>query len=145
MGYGAPLWTDVAQKPRSPLQASDGYHVRWKIIPACNVSVFLALFVLLLWASHTHTCLLSTGYAYVQVSPATEHITGDSWWTDYQKVSNQLISKRGSRDEFSSMVTTCKNAGVGVLVDAIWNHMAGSDSGTGVAGTCEYISFFSYE
>lgn len=89
--------------------------------------------------------LFPTGYAYVQVSPATEHITGDSWWTDYQKVSNQLISKRGSRDEFASMVSTCNNAGVGVLVDAIWNHMAGSDSGTGVAGTCEYAASFRCE
>lgn len=120
---------------------------RCRTILAWNISALSTLFAQLLWPFVTHTPVSSsqTGYAYVQVSPATEHITGDSWWTDYQKVSNQLISKRGSRDEFSNMVTTCNNAGVGVLVDAIWNHMAGSDSGTGVAGTCEYATVFACE
>jgi alpha-amylase len=32
------------------------------------------------------------------------------------------------------MVDTCKNAGVGVLVDVVLNHMT-AGSGTGVAGT----------
>ncbi|NEE19527.1 glycosidase, partial [Streptomyces sp. SID7499] len=27
------------------------------------------------------------GYGYVEVSPATEHIQGDQWWTSYQPVS----------------------------------------------------------
>ncbi|KAG8789488.1 hypothetical protein FRC20_003833 [Serendipita sp. 405] len=75
------------------------------------------------------------GYGYVQVSPVTEHITGTQWWTDYQVVSYTVTSKRGNRSQFLNMVTTCHNAGVSVLVDAILNHMTGKDSGTGVAGS----------
>ena len=33
------------------------------------------------------------------------------------------------------MVDTCHAAGVKVLADAVFNHMSGSDSGTGTAGT----------
>ena len=36
------------------------------------------------------------------------------------------------------MVTTCHNAGVLVLVDTLLNHMAGINSGTGVAGSSKY-------
>ncbi|KAI1787696.1 glycoside hydrolase family 13 protein [Ganoderma leucocontextum] len=75
------------------------------------------------------------GYGYVQVNPPQEHIQGDSWWTDYQAVSYQLASKHGSRDQFANMVNTCHAAGVGVIVDTIWNHMSGLDSGTGYAGS----------
>ncbi|KAG6907896.1 hypothetical protein DXG01_007003 [Tephrocybe rancida] len=35
------------------------------------------------------------GYGYVQVSPAYEHVQGANWWSDYQPVSYQLVSKRG--------------------------------------------------
>ena len=89
------------------------------------------------------------------MSPPQEHVTGDQWWTDYQPVSYILTSKRGNRDQFANMISTCHAAGVGVivgkchrmcpriagayhalrLIDTIWNHMAGSDSGTGVAGS----------
>ncbi|KAJ1307095.1 hypothetical protein OPQ81_001213 [Rhizoctonia solani] len=75
------------------------------------------------------------GYGFVQVSPPAEHITGSQWWTDYQPVSYTLTSKRGNRSQFQSMVTTCQNAGVGVIADTIFNHMAGIDSGTGVGGS----------
>ncbi|TEB26677.1 glycoside hydrolase [Coprinellus micaceus] len=75
------------------------------------------------------------GYGFVQVSPPSEHITGSQWWTDYQPVSYTLTSKRGSRDQFRNMVNTCKNAGVGIIADTIWNHMAGIDSGTGIGGS----------
>ncbi|KAH7318869.1 glycoside hydrolase [Rhizoctonia solani] len=75
------------------------------------------------------------GYGFVQVSPPAEHITGSQWWTDYQPVSYILTSKRGNRSQFQNMITTCKNAGVGVIADTIFNHMAGIDSGTGVAGS----------
>ncbi|TFY72139.1 hypothetical protein EVG20_g879 [Dentipellis fragilis] len=74
------------------------------------------------------------GYAYVQASPAQEHVTGDQWWTDYQPVTYTLTSKRGDRAQYQNMINTCHNAGVLVIADTIWNHMAGSDSGTGVAG-----------
>ncbi|KAF6746692.1 glycoside hydrolase superfamily [Ephemerocybe angulata] len=75
------------------------------------------------------------GYGFVQVSPPAEHIQGSQWWTDYQPVSYTLTSKRGNREQFQNMVTACHNAGVGVIADTIWNHMAGIDSGTGVAGS----------
>ncbi|KAG8709015.1 hypothetical protein FRC11_005970 [Ceratobasidium sp. 423] len=75
------------------------------------------------------------GYGFVQVSPPAEHIAGSQWWTDYQPVSYTLSSKRGNRSQFQNMITTCKNAGVGVIVDTIFNHMAGIDSGTGVGGS----------
>ncbi|KAG8948519.1 hypothetical protein FRC04_009729 [Tulasnella sp. 424] len=75
------------------------------------------------------------GYGYVQVSPPQEHITGTQWWTDYQPTSYQLVSKRGDRSKFANMISTCHAAGVGVIADTIWNHMAGIDSGTGTAGT----------
>ncbi|EJF58002.1 glycoside hydrolase family 13 protein [Dichomitus squalens] len=75
------------------------------------------------------------GYGYVQVNPPQEHIQGDSWWTDYQAVSYQLTSKHGNRDQFANMVQACHAAGVGVIVDTIWNHMSGVDSGNGYAGS----------
>ena len=50
------------------------------------------------------------------MSPPQEHITGDQWWTDYQPVSYILTSKRGDRDQFANMISTCHAAGVGVIV-----------------------------
>ncbi|KAF8603081.1 glycoside hydrolase [Ceratobasidium sp. AG-I] len=87
------------------------------------------------WDSIAAECtsfLGPAGYGYVQVSPPAEHITGSQWWTDYQPVSYILTSKRGSRSQFQT-------AGVGVIADAIFNHMAGIDSGTGVAGSTHYV------
>ncbi|KAK6980929.1 alpha-amylase [Favolaschia claudopus] len=75
------------------------------------------------------------GYGYVQVSPPQEHIQGSQWWTDYQPVSYILTSKRGNQDQFQSMVNACHAAGVNVIVDTLFNHMAGVDSGTGSAGS----------
>ncbi|KIY73061.1 glycoside hydrolase family 13 protein [Cylindrobasidium torrendii FP15055 ss-10] len=75
------------------------------------------------------------GYGFVQVSPPAEHISGDQWWTDYQPVSYNIASKRGTRDQFSSMVSACHDAGVSVIADTILNHMAGTESGTGTGGS----------
>ncbi|KAG8780945.1 hypothetical protein FRC12_022401 [Ceratobasidium sp. 428] len=75
------------------------------------------------------------GVGFVQVNPPQEHLSGDQWWVDYQAVSYQLQSKRGSRQDFAEMIGRCHNAGVKVIVDTIWNHMAGVDAGTGTAGT----------
>ncbi|KAJ7093195.1 glycoside hydrolase superfamily [Mycena epipterygia] len=85
-------------------------------------------------ASECTSFLGPAGYGYVQVSPASEHITGSQWWTDYQTVSYKLTSKRGSRTQFSNMVTACNSAGVGVIVDVVFNHMT-AGSGTGFAGS----------
>ncbi|KAJ6500680.1 alpha-amylase [Mycena sanguinolenta] len=88
------------------------------------------------WESVASECasfLGPAGFGYVQVSPANEHITGTQWWTDYQPVSYTLTSKRGSRAQFSAMVSTCNKAGVGVIADVVLNHMT-AGSGVGFAG-----------
>jgi len=69
-----------------------------------------------------------------QVSPAMEHITGPNWWTRYQPVSYQIVSRSGDRAQFASMVKRCKEAGVGIYADVVFNHMA-AGSGTGLNGT----------
>ncbi|MFI9024371.1 alpha-amylase family protein [Streptomyces sp. NPDC053560] len=74
------------------------------------------------------------GYGYVEVSPASEHIKGDQWWTSYQPVSYKIAGRLGDRDAFASMVSACHEAGVKVVADAVINHMS-SGSGTGTGGT----------
>ncbi|AUH40018.1 carbohydrate-binding module family 20 domain-containing protein [Streptomyces sp. CMB-StM0423] len=74
------------------------------------------------------------GYGYVQVSPPQEQIQGGQWWTAYQPVSYRIESRLGNRDQFRNMVGTCRDAGVGVVVDAVINHMS-AGSGTGTAGS----------
>lgn len=74
------------------------------------------------------------GYGYVEVSPASEHIKGDQWWTSYQPVSYKIAGRLGDRNAFASMVRTCHGAGVKVIADAVINHMA-AGSGTGTGGT----------
>ncbi|MFC5288170.1 carbohydrate-binding module family 20 domain-containing protein [Actinokineospora guangxiensis] len=75
------------------------------------------------------------GYGYVEVSPATEHIQGPQWWTVYQPVSYKIAGRLGDRAAFANMVTTCRNAGVKVIADAVINHMAGISGGVGTGGT----------
>ncbi|KAJ6511964.1 glycoside hydrolase superfamily, partial [Mycena vitilis] len=89
------------------------------------------------WDSVAAECtsfLGPAGYGYAQVSPASEHIQGEQWWTDYQPVSYILTSKRGNRTQFINMVSTCANAGVGILVDVVTNHMT-AGGGTGFGGS----------
>lgn len=95
------------------------------------------------WSSIATECtnvLGPKGYGGVQVSPPQEHVVlsgrGYPWWQDYQPVSYQLVTRRGDRAAFASMVQTCHTAGVKVYVDAIVNHMAGGAStGTGSGGS----------
>ena len=87
------------------------------------------------WKSVAKECtqvLGPAGVGYVQVSPPQESILGSSWWTSYQPVSYQLDSKEGTASEFRNMVSTCKAAGVGVIVDAVINHTTGVDTAKGV-------------
>ncbi|KAK0232549.1 glycoside hydrolase superfamily [Armillaria fumosa] len=101
--------------------------------PSGNNTVIIQMFEWS-WDSIASECtnfIGSAGYSFVQVSPPAEHIIGSQWWTDYQPVSYTLTSKRGNR---THMITTCHAAGVKVIVDTILNHMAGMDSGNGVAG-----------
>ncbi|MFU0592116.1 alpha-amylase [Gardnerella leopoldii] len=68
------------------------------------------------------------GVSYVQVSPPQDHIKGKAWWTSYQPVSYNLNSKLGTEDEFKNMITTCRAAGVGIVVDAVINHTTGDSN-----------------
>ena len=92
------------------------------------------------WSDIVQECerfLGPKGYAAVQVSPPQEHIVaaGNPWWERYQPVSYKLESRSVTRAEFSDMVSRCKAVGVDIYVDAVINHMTGSDSGTGIAGS----------
>jgi len=74
------------------------------------------------------------GFAAVQISPPVEHVQGPQWYTRYQPVSYNLTSRGGNEAELRAAIAACKEAGVKVYVDAVFNHMAGQ-SGVGVAGT----------
>lgn len=98
------------------------------------------------WDSIARECtstLGPAGYGYVQTSPPQEHVTGGQWWTSYQPVSYRLDSKLGTRAEFAAMVSTCRSAGVEVIVDTVINHMSGKpEGGVGFAGSP--FSHYSY-
>jgi len=79
------------------------------------------------------------GFAAVQVSPPQEHSLTPSrdWSQRYQPVSYSVAKSRsGTGAEFAAMVTRCKAAGVGIIVDAVINHMTNFPSpGVGSNGT----------
>src|SRR6201999_2904900 len=58
------------------------------------------------------------------------------WWEVYQPVDYKLTSRMGDEAQFRSMVSTCRRAGVKVIVDAVINHMA--DQGTTSYGGVHY-------
>ncbi|GAA3217505.1 carbohydrate-binding module family 20 domain-containing protein [Actinocorallia longicatena] len=100
------------------------------------------------WPSVAAACtnhLGPAGYGAVQVAPPQESVSlptsadgAHPWYEVYQPVSYRLDSRFGDRAQFASMVTTCHNAGVRVYVDAVVNHMAGTNNAggtTGYAGT----------
>lgn len=75
------------------------------------------------------------GYYAALVSPPQEHIQGLQWWTRYQAVSYSIDQSRsGTRAQFVDMVARCQAAGVRIYVDAVVNHMTGTN-GTGTNGT----------
>ncbi|GAB3992508.1 carbohydrate-binding module family 20 domain-containing protein [Glycomyces albus] len=94
--------------------------------------------------------LADSGYTHVQTSPPQEHILGsdtnpgeeDAWYIHYQPVSYKLDSRLGTRAEFANMVSVCADNGIGVLADAVINHMAAgaSETRTGWAGS-QYSRF----
>ncbi|MBF8222783.1 alpha-amylase [Halomonas sp. 328] len=90
-------------------------------------------------AAECETHLGPAGIDAVQVSPPNEHIALEgvegAWWARYQPVSHDLHSRSGDREAFVEMVERCEAAGVGILVDAVINHMAGIGEGVGIAGT----------
>ena len=89
------------------------------------------------------------GYAAVQVSPPQEHVEGPQWWTRYQPVSYQLVSRGGSREQFADAVARCRAVDVEIYVDAVINHMTGVYAGKGVAGSefgeYEYPGLYGYD
>lgn len=90
------------------------------------------------WTAIETECprLAKDGYAFLQTSPPQESIVGEPWWVVYQPVSYRLESTLGSRAQFASMVSACKEAGVDVVVDAVINHMTGQDTaGVGTGGS----------
>jgi alpha-amylase len=94
------------------------------------------------WPSIGRECtsvLGPQGYGAAQVSPPQEHVVlpdrGYPWWQDYQPVSYQLGSRRGDRAAFAAMVSTCHAAGVKIYVDAVLNHMTGSNNSGGLVGS----------
>ncbi len=98
------------------------------------------------WADVALECervLGPAGIDGVQVSPPNEHrlVPGRPWWERYQPVSYELVSRGGDRAAFADMVRRCREAGVGIYVDAVINHMTGPRFGddplwgTGSAGS----------
>jgi len=95
-------------------------------------------------ATECRNVLGPAGFTAVQVSPPQEHsITPTFDWSErYQPVSYSLArSRSGDSAQFVAMVNACAQAGVGIYVDAVINHMTNSPSpGTGSAGT-KYSKF----
>ena len=93
------------------------------------------------WSDVAQECeefLGPMGFQAVQVSPAMEHIQGDTWWTRYQPVSYKIQSRSGNETEFKDMTSRCAKAGVSIIADAVINHMAeapSSGESQGIAGT----------
>ncbi|WP_285686874.1 carbohydrate-binding module family 20 domain-containing protein [Actinoplanes sp. NBRC 103695] len=100
------------------------------------------------WASVANECatvLGPKGFGGVQVSPPQEHVelSGHPWWQDYQPVSYNLVTRRGDRAAFASMVSACHAAGVKIYVDAVINHAAGGAS-TGAGSGGSTYSHYAY-
>jgi alpha-amylase len=85
-------------------------------------------------ATECETFLSKKGYKAVQISPPSEHIQGSEWWTRYQPVTYNLVSRSGNEQQFADMVKRCSAVGVAIVADAVINHMA-AGSGTGIAGS----------
>jgi alpha-amylase len=90
-------------------------------------------------ASECESVLGPAGFTAVQVSPPQEHsiVPSHDWSERYQPVSYSIAKSRsGTEAEFVDMVNRCKAVGVGIIVDAVINHMTNFPSpGTGSNGT----------
>ena len=96
-------------------------------------------------AAECETVLGPSGVHAVQVSPPQEHsLVPRDWSQRYQPVSYSIErSRSGSGAEFRAMVSRCRAAGVGIIVDAVINHMTNFPSpGVGSNGTA--YSKYSY-
>jgi alpha-amylase len=70
------------------------------------------------------------GYSYVQTSPVQIHVKNafdgqnNPWYLMYQPLGYKIGNRLGTEEEFRSMVSTCKDAGVDIVVDVVLNHMS---------------------
>src|SRR6266699_3656480 len=85
------------------------------------------------------TVLGPAGFKAVQISPPQEHsiVPSHDWSERYQPVSYSLAhSRSGTGTEFVDMVNRCNAVGVGIIADAVINHMTNYPSpGFGSNGT----------
>jgi alpha-amylase len=90
-------------------------------------------------ANECETVLGPAGFYAVQISPPEEHsITPSHDWSErYQPVRYTIArSRSGTGAEFVDMVDRCNAAGVGIIVDAVINHMTNYPSpGVGSNGS----------
>ena len=90
-------------------------------------------------AAECENVLGPAGFKAVQISPPQEHsiVPSHDWSERYQPVSYSLAHSRSGTDvEFTDMVTRCNAVGVGIIVDAVINHMTNFPSpGVGSNGT----------
>jgi alpha-amylase len=91
-------------------------------------------------ATECETVLGPAGFAAVQVSPPQEHSLEPPnypWSERYQPVSYSIErSRSGTGTEFVDMVNRCGAVGIGIIVDAVINHMTNYPSpGVGSNGT----------
>jgi alpha-amylase len=90
-------------------------------------------------ATECEIVLGPAGFTAVQVSPPQEHsiVPSHDWSERYQPVSYSIArSRSGTGAEFADMVNRCQAAGVGIIVDAVINHMTNYPSpGVGSNGT----------
>ncbi|HUL10599.1 MAG TPA: carbohydrate-binding module family 20 domain-containing protein [Methylococcaceae bacterium] len=102
------------------------------------------------WTSISGECtnvLGPAGFGAVQVAPPADSISvsGHPWWEVYQPAAYDLNSRFGTRAEFASMVAACHSAGVKVYVDAVINHMTGTDqTSTTSYGGASFTNNYSY-
>src|SRR5712691_907682 len=90
-------------------------------------------------ASECENVLGPAGFKAVQISPPEEHsiVPSHDWSERYQPVSYSIDhSRSGTRAEFIDMVNRCNAVSVGIIVDAVINHMTNYPSpGVGSNGT----------
>ena len=90
-------------------------------------------------AGECETVLGPAGFKAVQISPPQEHsiVPTHDWSERYQPVSYGIArSRSGTGAEFVDMVNRCNAVGVGIIVDAVINHMTNYPSpGVGSNGT----------
>jgi len=90
-------------------------------------------------AAECENVLGPAGFKAVQISPPEEHsiVPSHDWSERYQPVSYSIDhSRSGTRVEFIDMVNRCNAVGVGIIVDAVINHMTNYPSpGVGSNGT----------